>query len=1024
MRTGRASPRFYSEVMPRLAPSLVAAALAALLAAPAAGAAEEQRVPLGAPKTPPTVFSPDRVIVEWAKGASRGERTDAREDADVDFNRDLGDRRFQLVETEPGQTPRQAVRELEASPAVRLAERDGYSAPNAIPDDPLFGQLWGLLNSGAGVNGFAGAVAGADIDASGAWDLTVGTPATVVADIDSGYRFEHPDLKDVVWSNPDEEDDGIDNDGNGIIDDLHGADFVGADAEAPEKDGNPTDGDLLTGGHGVHTAGTIGAEGNNGIGITGVAQDVRIMPLRVCSRFPALDESRCPFSAQVEAINYAGAKGAKVANMSLGGTFNEGAVGSAIAANPGTLFVISAGNDGQDNDVVPHYPCNYEPPGVDNVICVAATNQADQLAAFSDWGASSVDLAAPGTETLSTFPVRRVIADDFEVDDFALKWVDSGVSGGFARSNEPPLTSFGMTDSPGAAPVASSTRASTTIPVTLPSGFQECTLEQTRSLSLGGGSYRYEVMLNGAFVDGRTPDNSTGRYSLDLEGKLSAGGEVEVRFRYTAGLSPTASNGVWIDDVELRCTEPVGEASGYAFLQGTSMAAPHVSGAAALLFSLKPAATVTEVRQALLDSVDPIPSLTGKTATGGRLDAAAAADLFDGVAPSAPSLTGTDPASPADDNNPKLIGSAQPGTTVDVYDNPTCSGSPVASGTAAELAAPGIAVAVADNTTTEFSATATDAVPQASTCSAPLTYTEVSDLEPPDPPLLEATDPASPATSDAPRIVGTAEAGSTVEIYAGASCEGSPVATGNAAELEAPGIAVSVAEVGTASFTATATDASSNPSGCSAPIEYTRLGDVDPPPPPLLQATVPGSPGTSATPRIVGIAEAGSTVAIYAGPGCEALPVAAGSAAELSSPGIPVFVGEGVTATFSASAIDAATNTSACSAPISYTHQKATDPGDGGGGGGGGGTSNPDPPQPPPPPPPSGCTVPTLVGKKLDQAKRVLSGAGCKLGVIRKQRKGKRSGAFVVKKSSPAAGARTNGKVGLTLAPKPRKARR
>ena len=814
--------------MSRPGSSLLVAALVALLVAPAAGAAEEQPVPLGAPRTPPTVLSPDRVIVEWARGASRAERTEAREDADVDFSRDLGDRRFQLVETEPGQSPRQAVRELESDPAVLLAERDGYSAPNAIPDDPLFSQLWGLFNTGAGVGGFAGAVAGADIDASAAWDLTVGTPTTVVADIDSGYRGEHPDLQNVAWANPGETDDGIDNDGNGVIDDLDGADFVGANAEDPETDGDPTDDDLLTGGHGVHTAGTIGAEGDNEIGITGVAQDVRIMPLRACSHFPALGESRCPFSAQVEAINYAGDKEARVANMSLGGTFDDGLVGSAIGANPETLFVISAGNDGQDNDLVPHYPCNYQPPlegtgAVDNVICVAATDQADQLAAFSDWGATSVDLAAPGTETLSTYPIRRPVADDFEADDFEVRWVPSGSEGGFSRSNEPPLTSFGMTDSPGDVPAAGSTRASTTVPVTLPSGLQECVLEQTRSVSLGGGSYRYVVTLDGAFVAGSTPgDSSRRRFSLDLSDKLSAGGDVEVRFRYTAGPAPLADSGVWIDDVELRCTEPVGQASGYAFLQGTSMAAPHVSGAAALLFSMRPTATVTEVRKALLDSVDPIPSLAGKTTTGGRLDAGAAAALLDGVAPSAPSLAATDPASPADDNSPKLIGSAQPGTTIEVYANATCSGAPVASGTAAELAAPGIAVTVGDNSVTEFSVTATDAVPQISPCSEPLAYVEASDLEPPVPPLLEATDPASPATSANPRIVGTAEAGSTVSIFSGPGCGGSPVASGGAGELAAPGIAVPVGEGVTATFSAIATDAAANASACSAPISYTH----------------------------------------------------------------------------------------------------------------------------------------------------------------------------------------------------------
>jgi subtilisin family serine protease len=1013
--------------MPRLGLPIIAATVALLLAATSAAATPEQRVPIGAPETPKTIFSPDRVIVQWAGDASRGERSGARSAADVDFTRDLGSRRFQLVETEPGQSPREAVRELEANPAVVLAERDGYDALHAVPDDPLFGQLWGLLNSGSGIRGFAGAVAGADIDASGAWDVTIGSPSTVVADIDSGYRFEHPDLKDVVWANPGETLDGLDNDENGIVDDVHGADFVGLDAEAPAVDGNPTDGDLLSGGHGVHTAGTIGAEGNNGIGIAGVGQDIRLMPLRACSRFASVNESRCPFSAQVEAINYAGEMGARVANMSLGGTGNEGAVGSAIAANPQTLFVISAGNDGQDNDLVPHYPCNYDPPGegkgaVDNVICVAATNQADGLAAFSDWGAGSVDLGAPGTETLSTYPVRRFIDENFEVDDFALKWVDSGANGGFARTNEPPLTSYGMSDSPGGPPVASSTRASTTAPVTVPAGFRNCILEQTRSLSLGGGSFRYEVRLDGSLLKSSTPDDSTGRYSLSLGDELLGGGEVDVRFRYTAGFSPTVSNGVWLDDIELRCAEPVGDASGYYFLQGTSMAAPHVSGAAALLFSLQPSATVTAVREALLGSVDPVPALAGKTVTGGRLNAAAAVDLFDAAPPPAPSLTATDPASPADENSPRLIGSAQAGTSIDVYANASCSGSPVASGTAAQLAAPGIAVSVADNTVTEFSATASDAVAQSSPCSAPIAYTEETDLAPPAPPLLETTDPASPGSSGTPRILGSAEAGSTVRIYPGVTCEGSSVASGDAAELGSPGLTVSVPEGVTATFSATATDVADNTSSCSAPISYTRESDLEPPAPPQLAATVPNSPGSSGAPRIVGAAEAGSTVRIFAGASCGALPIAAGGAAELASPGILVLVAEGITASFSATATDAADNTSACSAPISYTRLKIeADPG-------GSpfipGTVTMPPPErgPEPPPPPPSCTVPKLAGKALAKAKTALARAGCKLGTVRKPkpRKGKRLPRLVVKSSTPVAGVETSGKVDLKLAPKPR----
>lgn len=668
--------------MHRFGPMLAAAMIALLLAVPSASATQGQRVGNGTPP-PPAALSAHRVIVEWAAGASPTERRAARQEADVDFAEDLGTRRFQLVETEPGQAPREAVRELEADPAVILAERDGYYHLDSLPDDPLFAQQWGLQNTGLGIDEFTGAVAGDDIDVLGAWERTLGTPSTVVADIDSGYRFEHPDLAGVAWTNPGEiPENGLDDDGDGIVDDVHGADFLGADAQAPLTDGDPSEDSPLTTGHGVHTAGIIGAQGDNGIGISGVAQNVRIMPLRVCS---GVSEQGCPFSAIVEAVNYAGAHGARVANISIGGEVGHDVLADAIAANPQTLFVISAGNESQSDDVTPEYPCVYNPLGegkgaVDNVICVAATDQADHLADFSNWGVNSVDLGAPGTQILSAAPYRYVVKDDFEVDDFASKWTPSGPDGGFARTNESPLTSYGISDSPGATPVAGSTRASTSVPVTLLSGYESCAIEIVRSSA--GGSPFLEVLLDGEneFGFGVGP----GRTSHNIGTDLAAGGEVAVRVSYKAGPNPSPSSGVWIEEIDLHCIAKPGEADGYRFAEGTSMAAPQVTGAAALLFSLKPSASVTEVRQGLLGSVDPVPSLAGKTTSGGRLDAGAATDLFDSVPPPAPVLGSTNPTSPAKNNQPRLIGSAQRGTKVDIYDSANCSGSPVASGTAAQ----------------------------------------------------------------------------------------------------------------------------------------------------------------------------------------------------------------------------------------------------------------------------------------------------------------------------------------------------
>jgi hypothetical protein len=181
-----------------------------------------------------------------------------------------------------------------------------------------------------------------------------------------------------------------------------------------------------------------------------------------------------------------------------------------------------------------------------------------------------------------------------------------------------------------------------------------------------------------------------------------------------------------------------------------------------------------------------------------------------------------------------------------------------------------------------------------------------------------------------------------------------------------------------------------------------QKGDVAPPPAPQLASTDPASPSSSGTPRIRGAAETGSTVRVYAGVGCTGTPVASGSAAELGSPGIRVAVAEGVAATFSATATDAAGNASACSAPISYTHSKKVAP--------------------------PGCVVPNVLGKKAKAAKRAIKAAGCQVGEVRKPRhlKGKGRRSLVVKSSNPAAGSTLTlgSEVDLKLGPKPRKAHR
>ena len=617
------------------------------LASPAvAPAAQERRVtpsPVGSAAPAPGGAVPGALVVVWTQDATRADRLDARADADAGFVRTLGDPRFQLLHTQPGQGVADALAELRANPDVQTATRDTYDVPQATTNDPLVGQLWGLQNVGAGIDGFAGALPGADVNALAAWDRTRGTPATVIADIDSGYRFDAPDLGPVAWTNPSDPANGADDDGNGIVDDTHGADFVGRSVNIATADGDPTDDNLNDGGHGVHTAGTLGAAGNNGVGISGVAQDVRILPLRVCSWFTdtnfldGSDDSGtvCPASAQIQAISYAGSHGARAANMSLGGTTPNTAVRDALANNPGVLFVISAGNDGQNNDPggVPHYPCAYDPSSsgiagsIDNVICVAATDQADDLAAFSDFGASTVDIGAPGTQILSTFPVDAApsFSDDFETNNFSTVWRATR-GGGFERTNEAPLTSFGMSDTPGSDPPANATITSTSQSIAIPSGYGACFFRQRRTVVAHlGGFYQYEIDSNGSpvFVSNRVTTSGLFETAPIVD---VAGTSLRVVVTYSSGPTPLPGDGVWLDNLSVFCNAPLGTVPGYDFLDGTSMAAPHVTGAAGLLFSLNPAATVAQVRAALMATAHPLSSLAGRTTSGGRLDAAAALD--------------------------------------------------------------------------------------------------------------------------------------------------------------------------------------------------------------------------------------------------------------------------------------------------------------------------------------------------------------------------------------------------------------
>ena len=472
----------------------------------------------------------DEIIVERAAGLTAAERADLRADADVRLEGTIGLPRVEVVSARRGHRA-DALAELRADPDVVWAEPN--LPRSAVTADALFSSLWGLHNTGQ----FVGGVADADIDAPDAWSITKGAGVTVGV-VDSGALLTHTDLvpaenagetgTDTLGA--DRRTNGLDDDANGKVDDWRGWDWVAGDND-------PADGH----GHGTHVSGTISAREDTA-GIVGVAPLARTLALRV------LDSSGNGSTASsAAAFDYAGDLGLRVVNASIGSDGASNAERTAIQSHPETLYVVAAGNDARNNDTTPTYPCAYTQA---NVICVGATDDADAPASFSNTGAVSVDLFAPG--------------------------------------------------------------------------------EFIRSAILGGG---------------------------------------------------------------------------WGYMSGTSMAAPHVAGVAALLFADDPTLTAAQAKQALLGSVDPLPGLAGLSVTGGRLNAPAAL-----AAPAAPADT-TPPATPAG-----LTATGGVGTiTLDWADNAepdllgyrvyaAGSGTPLASPTASTHVRSGLAA----GTTFGFSVTAVD----------------------------------------------------------------------------------------------------------------------------------------------------------------------------------------------------------------------------------------------------------------------------------------------------------------------------
>lgn len=381
--------------------------------------------------------------------------------------------RYASFHTDKKITDLSATRTATMVDGVKNILPDFVQSTSRVPNDEFFTFQWGHDNTGQTIPGSGTGTNDADADSTNAWDITIGSQTVIIAVIDTGVDITHPDLAANIWANPGEiPNNGIDDDGNGFVDDVNGWDFG-------DLDNDPSDPQ----GHGTHVAGIIGAVGNNSIGVAGVAWNISILPIK------AVDESGSfPFSATLGAYDYIvtlkeAGHNIVASNNSYGAyapmvfeTFlqdQKEAIQRTIDA--GIVFVAAAGNDGADIDAIAEedrtsFPAGYDLPGI---ISVAATDNDDGLAGFSNYGAREVDLGAPGVQILSTVP-----------------------------------------------------------------------------------------------------------------------------------------NG------------------GYAFFSGTSMASPYVAGAVAMIASARPGASPVELRQALMDSTDPIPSLQNRVQSGGRLNVWRAVQLI------------------------------------------------------------------------------------------------------------------------------------------------------------------------------------------------------------------------------------------------------------------------------------------------------------------------------------------------------------------------------------------------------------
>lgn len=500
-----------------------------------------------------------------------------------------------------------------------------YRYASINTNDPDKDKLWGLHNSGQVVDGNT-SVADADIDAPEAWAVNEGTNGEiVVAVIDTGVAYNHPDLKANMWNGQN-----CKNENNQTLGGcMHGYDF-----EDNDKIPLPTNSS-----HGTHIAGTIAAAKNNNYGIVGVAPKAKIMAIK----------TELTSISVIKSINFARYNGAKVINASFGGFGYDYAMKQAIEAFPG-LFIAAAGNSNKDHGILNSYPCDFDSA---NLICVAATDQNDEMAEFSDFGTKHVDVAAPGTSIYSSVSHEKILDENFnnaQAPALPTGWTPGGTNpkwGTFYLDEEignllktetvsPPYTN--LANNYITSPKANLKKNNASI-----SFFALCDTEYDSvepwdniELKMSADGINFESIPFPGFptfsfkwnehvldaLTGDTLESGVAQYYFDsvpIPQKFLTE-NMRLRFVWNTNAADNVYIGCFIEDLNITHYSD-GMSNKYEFFQGTSMATPHVVGLAGLIWGYKPSLTTTQVQNIILETGDPLPALSGKIVTGKRINA-------------------------------------------------------------------------------------------------------------------------------------------------------------------------------------------------------------------------------------------------------------------------------------------------------------------------------------------------------------------------------------------------------------------